>query len=102
MNGSKPPLFRLVARYEPRHPRLAGTRTNSLARRGQSPVVVPRGAWRVVACFEANPAAPLVFTDSHELYAVSPRRLAKGWLCNPAALLREALVMRRASPSLPG
>lgn len=95
-------LYRIICAFEPLHPRLAGTRTDSTARRGQSPRY-RRGAWRVVDCYlalsvshgEHFPGPDPIFAAAGELYTLASRRLAPGTLCNPHRLLNAVIKDRR-------
>lgn len=88
-----PSYYRLVAKFEPGHPKLAGSRTAN-SRRGQIEVA-KRGAWRVLHSYPAAFVAdiPIVFatTSPQRLFSSSVRPLRPGALCNPIKLLREVI-----------
>ena len=88
--------YRLVAMFEPGHPRLTGSRSTN-TKRGQRETS-KRGAWRVLETYPWE-GMPRVFFGGEalpELFAVSPRPLRVGTLCNPFKLLKEALAAKNA------
>jgi hypothetical protein len=86
-------FYRLIAAFEPGHPRLTGSRSTN-SKRGQEETI-RRGVWRVVDCYIPAPGVvaikvPLIAAHDN-LFCVSPRRLKVGTLCNPHKLLNEVL-----------
>lgn len=89
-------FFRLVAKFEPGHPRLTGS-CSANTRRGQQETIC-RGAWRVVESYEIKwliECLPRVYVCEGELFSMAPRELRAGTLCNPHKLLNAALAAQR-------
>lgn len=106
-------LYRIVAVFNPGHPRLDGTSVLPWKRKHHRQATrLRRGAWRVVVC-RADPIGRDVFTEQgylysgrgsrrsrsmkpcRMLYCISDRAHKPGTLFNPAAALNRALAVRR-------
>lgn len=95
-------LYRIVAVFNPEHPKLDGTSTMPWKRKHHRQAArIRRGAWRVVDCVELRKRSGRdVFTNScpmhgNELWTISDRLHRVGTLFNPAAALKRALAARR-------
>lgn len=103
-------IYRVIATFNPNHPKMDGTTTVPGARKHRRQMRrLRRGVWRVLYCIpiEDVPGRPLcnnrIFTQhcpghGKELWTFSDREAARGTIINPAAALKRALIVRQPRP----
>lgn len=79
-------IYRVYARFEPGHPRMAG--------RGGGAQLFTRGAWRVVDCFATRFHKPVMQVRT-EVGVLSLQPREKGTLINPFKVLKAYLASQR-------
>ena len=89
-------LYRIIAKFEPGHPSLRGSRTTR-GKRGQKEIV-RRGVWRVIESFPFAKGKDIFVFEcpyhGHEVYTLSPHLFKRGVLCNPFRMLKEVLAAK--------